>query len=65
MSKTRQLLIEYVDAASNLAEAIQNNIKKDRFIDDATVLLLNDFIIASNRIRDLTDELSRANLRLN
>ncbi len=64
-SNTKQLLMKYVDTASDLAENVKRNIVKNGLIDDKTVLALNEFIIASNAISDLTDELTRDKLKLN
>lgn len=64
-AKTKQLLMRYVNTASDLAESVKRNIIKNGLIDDKTVLALNEFIIASNAISDLTDELNKDNLKLN
>lgn len=65
MSRTRKALIAYVNAATNLAESIVRNIRKDGIIDDKTVTILNEFAIASNNVSDLTDELKNANIKRN
>ncbi len=73
MSKTKMLLAKYVDTASTLAESVKRNISHGKkhngdivaVIDDATVLALNEFIIASNEIKDLTDQLTLANNKIN
>ena len=57
-SKTKLALIKYVNTASDLAESVKNNIVHEGVITDETVLKLNEFIIASNAIQDLYEELS-------
>lgn len=52
IDKAKQLFQTYVNAASDLAESVKNNIVHDGIIDDNTVILLNKFIIASNAIAD-------------
>lgn len=58
-------LVKYVDAASNLADSVKRNIQKDGCISNKTVLALNEFIIASNAIADLTEELMKERNQLN
>lgn len=62
-------LINYVDKANALAESIKRNIlhRSDDIavIDDETVVALNEFIIASNSIKDMTDELINQDLKYN
>lgn len=61
MSITKQAFIKYVDAGHELAEVLKKHIQKDGIITNEVVLALNEFIIASNEIKDLTDELSESN----
>ncbi len=63
--QNKQLLIKYVDTAANLAENVKRNIVKNGLIDDKTVLALNEFIVAENAIKDLTDALNEGNQKLN
>lgn len=65
MGITKQAFIRYVDAGHNLAELIKKNIQKDGLITNETVLALNEFIISSNAVKDLTDELEEDNERFN
>ncbi len=58
MSVTKEAFAKYVDAGHELAERVKKNIQKDRIISDETVLALNEFIIASNAVKDLTDKLN-------
>jgi hypothetical protein len=51
--KARQAFQNYVNAASDLAEAVKDNIQHEGIVTDETVLKLNAFIIASNEIADL------------
>lgn len=55
---TRQALMKYVNSATDLAESVKRNITKSGIIDNKTVLALNEFIIASNAIADLTSQLT-------
>lgn len=54
---TKEAFVKYVDTGHDLAENVKRNIQKDGCIDNKTVIALNEFIIASNNIQDLTDEL--------
>lgn len=65
MGDTKKAFIKYVDAATDLAESIKRNIVKNGIIDDETVLKLNEFIIASNRVKDVTDEVNESDPKLN
>lgn len=62
---TKKAFVRYVDAAADLADCIKRNIQKDSTIDDKTVLALNEFIIASNAVKDLTDELKETDIKYN
>lgn len=64
-NKLEMLLSEYVDAASDLAEHVKRNIKKNNVIDTKTIVALNKFIIAANQIDFLTDKLTASKLKLN
>ncbi len=65
MDKTHQLLAEYVNCASDLADAVREAVRKDAKINNKIVLALNAFIIAANNIQDLTNELQKINTKLN
>lgn len=67
MSKTTiKSLAAYVDKATDLAEAVRNAVQHNSgVIDNKTVLALNDFIIAANNIKDLTDTLENDSIKLN
>lgn len=64
-----QSLLEYVNAATDLAESVKRNIvKRTRgiaTIDDETVLKLNRFMVASNKIKDLQDTLIINTMKIN
>lgn len=64
-----QSLLEYVNAATDLAESIKRNIVKRvrgvAIIDDETVLKLNKFRIAANKIKDLENTLILNTMKLN
>lgn len=62
---SRAQFVRYVNAAHSLAELMKRNIQKDGIITNETVLALNEFIIASNDIKDLTDELRDPDETLN
>jgi hypothetical protein len=51
--EAKKIFQDYVNAGADLAESVKRNITKDGIIDDATVIALNDFIIATNAIADL------------
>ncbi len=57
---TKEAFIKYVDAGHDLAENIKRCIQKDGCIDNKTIIALNEFTIASNNIKDLTDELNES-----
>ena len=57
--ETQRALMKYVNAASDLAESIKENIQHNGVITDATVLKLNEFIIAANAIEDLKENLNQ------
>lgn len=63
--KTAKALARYVNAASDLAEAVKRNIVHGSMIDDKTVVVLNEFIIAANEIKDMTDELNNKVIKYN
>jgi hypothetical protein len=66
MLKTQKLLADYVNKATDLAESVRRNIQHNNaIIDNKTVIALNEFIIAANGIKDLTDELEKVNTKLN
>ena len=65
MIATKQALMEYANTAADLAESVKRNIIKDRVIDDKTIIALNMFIIASNAVKDLIDELNRDSIKFN
>lgn len=65
MGDTKKAFIKYVDAATDLAESVKRNIIKNGIIDDETVLKLNEFIIASNHVKDVTDEVNESDPKLN
>lgn len=57
MDKAKKVFQNYINAASDLAESVKRNIVHDGLIDDKTVNILNDFMIATNEMADLQDEL--------
>lgn len=63
MKITKKAFAKYVNAAADLAESVRRNITKDGYIDEKTVLALNNLVIAANEITDLTDELNSDNLQ--
>lgn len=65
MDVTKRALAQYVNKAQDLAESIKRNIVKDGIVDDKTILALNAFIIASNAISDLQEDLKLTNMKLN
>lgn len=65
MSVSKRQFVRYVNAGHSLAELLKRNIQKDGLITNETVLALNEFIIASNEIKDLTDEVREDDKTLN
>lgn len=57
LDKAKKVFQNYINAASDLAESVKRNIVHDGLIDDKTVNILNDFMIATNEMADLQDEL--------
>jgi len=55
---TQRALATYVNAATDLAEALKDNIQHGNKITDATILKLNEFRIAANAIADLTEQIN-------
>lgn len=62
---TKKAFVKYVDTATTLAELVKSNVQKDGIITNETVIALNEFIIASNAIKDLTDELHETDQKYN
>lgn len=65
MGVSKKQFIKYVDTAATLAESLKRDIQKDGLITNKTVLALNEFIIASNELVDLTDSIRDPNTKLN
>jgi len=57
--ETQRALARYVNAATDLAEAVKENIQHGGKITDTTVLKLNEFRIAANAVQDMTEELEK------
>lgn len=56
--QTQRALARYVNAATDLAEAVKHDVQHGGTIRDETVLKLNEFAIAANAINDLTEEMN-------
>lgn len=57
--QTQRTLVNYVNSATDLADAIKWCVQhNDRVLDDNAVLKLNEFAIAANAVRDMTEELN-------
>lgn len=65
MSNDKILLLNYVDTATNLAEAIKLDIQKKGVITKETALALNEFIIAANQFHDTIVDLEQERRTLN
>lgn len=63
--KLGMLLMEYIDAATDLAEDVKKHITKNTPIDKKTILALNKFQIAANSVAFLTDKLTASKMKLN
>lgn len=66
MSPERLRIINYVNCASDLAEALTRNLKsKKRLINDETVLKLGKFVQASRDMQYLLDLIEQDNREIN
>jgi hypothetical protein len=65
----QQKLLEYVNAATDLAESVKRNIVKSKkgiaVIDDETVIKLNKFMIAANHMKDFEKTLILNTININ
>ncbi len=61
IDKAKELFQNYVNAATDLAEAVKRNIQTDGFVDDKTVNALNNFRIATNELAELQDDMVGSN----
>lgn len=57
MDNAKKAFQKYVNSAADLAESVKRNITKDGIIDDKTVNLLNKFIIATNELANLQEDM--------
>jgi hypothetical protein len=58
-------LTKYVNAASDLAEALEVDIKKGNKISTETVLRLSKFVAAAKAVSSLLDDLDAVGVKLN
>ena len=65
MDKTQRALKNYVNTAADLAESVKRNIVHDGCIDDETVNKLNAFMMATNAVSFLIEELNNEKDQLN
>ena len=65
MSKDFIKLVQYVNAASDLAEQCQKDIKNGKKYTTETVSKLGKFIIIANSFQTVLDEVQKTNIRLN
>lgn len=63
MDLAKKAFVDYINAASDLAESVKDDIKKSGVISDETVLALNAFLIATNAVAYLTEDVE--NKRVN
>lgn len=67
--KLQSKLLDYVNAATDLAESVKLNIKHSKkgvaVIDDKTALALNKFMTAANALKDLPDQLLYNTIKFN
>lgn len=54
-------LVNYVHAATDLAEAVEADIKAGRKMSSKTVLALSKFAAAAGRFKNVTDTLKKLN----
>lgn len=55
MENRKKEFVKYVNAAEDLAAAVKDNIQHGAKITPETMVALNDFTIASNAVKDMTD----------
>lgn len=66
MSKEYIKLVKYVNAATDLAEAIEADIKsKNRRVSNKTVSALSSFIAAAHAVQKLIDQVQASSVKLN
>lgn len=58
-------LSTYFITAQELTEAIKRDIIRDTKVSQKTILALNAFVLAGNKIVDLTTEFEKYNLTIN
>lgn len=59
-------LVRYVNAATDLAEAIERDVKaKNRKVSNDTVIKLSKFTMAANLIQKMLDQVEQTNYKLN
>lgn len=65
-TEAEQQLEYYVNKASDLAECVRHDLQKNQGqISQKSIVALNDFIIAANVIKSLTDNLETDSIKLN
>lgn len=65
MGLSKKDIQNYVDTAASLGEAIKKDIQKGGPVSKNTVLALNDFMIASNLVKDLLIEINKDKITYN
>lgn len=65
MSNSYQRLVDYVEAATDLAEAAREDLLVGDSYSDDTVGALSRFVAASFNMKDLLDQIEDKNLKLN
>lgn len=66
MNESYLKLIKYVNAATDMAESLERDIKaKDRKVSNDTVLALSKFVAAANSVQKMLDQVERDTVKLN
>lgn len=61
MDDTLQKLVTYVNAAADLAEALESDIKRDQKVSSKTVVALSRFVSAAHTFKAVTERLGALN----
>ncbi len=60
-----QKLINYVNAATDLAESVEADVKKGKKLTSKTVLALSKFVSQANSFQKIVDQVQSNSVRLN
>jgi methyl-accepting chemotaxis protein len=63
MEQEERAMARYVNAASDLAEALKENLQHGNKITDNTILKLNAFRIAANNVADIIENIKTVGVK--